>query len=40
MLGEGSPRSVKDEMRRVVEGMTDLTWRRDRQRLLEWFDKA
>ena len=40
MLGEGSPGSAKDEMRRVVEGMTERTWRRDRQRLLEWFDKS
>jgi len=40
MLGESSTLSAKDEMRRIVEGMTERTWRRDRQRLLEWFHKA
>jgi len=35
MLVDGGQRSVKDEMREVIEGMTARTWKRDRARLLE-----
>ena len=35
MLADGGQRSVKEEMRRIIEGMTARTWRRDRERLAE-----
>jgi integrase len=40
MLGAESTSSARQEMRRIVEGMTERTWRRDRERLLECFDKS
>lgn len=33
MLADGGQRSVKDEMRGIIEGMTTRTWKRDRERL-------
>jgi hypothetical protein len=35
MLGEGNRRSVKDEVRDILEGMTANSWRVDRMLLLE-----
>ncbi|HNU53378.1 MAG TPA: integrase, partial [Verrucomicrobiota bacterium] len=36
MLADGgAQRSVKEEMRRIIEGMTARTWKRDSARLLD-----
>jgi hypothetical protein len=35
MLADGGQRSVKDQMREIIERMTARTWKRDRARLLE-----
>jgi len=35
MLADGGQPSAQDEMRRILEGMTAKTWRRDRARLLK-----
>jgi len=34
MLGEGSTLSAKDEMRRIIEAMTERSRKRDSERLL------
>jgi hypothetical protein len=35
MLGEGGQRSVKEEIRDLLEGMTSKTWKGNRDRALE-----
>ena len=35
MLADGGQRSVKEEMRKIIEGMTARTWKRHRERLLD-----
>ncbi|GEM_PF-4905228 len=35
MLADGGQRSVQEEMRAIVEGMTARTWKRDQARLAE-----
>jgi hypothetical protein len=35
MLADGGQRSVKDEMREIIERVTPRTWTRDKKRLLE-----
>ena len=34
MLADGGQKSVKDQVREILEGMTARTWNRDRERLL------
>ncbi|MCZ7641333.1 MAG: hypothetical protein M5U12_37915 [Verrucomicrobia bacterium] len=38
MLGEGSGRSAKQEMRDIIQRMTPKTWKRDQVRLLAILD--
>lgn len=39
MLGEASPVSEREEMKRIIQAMTERSWRRDKERLLELFTR-